>query len=96
MKLRIKDICITGLLALFAVGCSSSNLRLDTDPADALVTIPSMNLVLTTPCDLPEDLDADDEIIVAKDGYQTFFGEMEDVPQTANGTYRVRLEPVTN
>ena len=91
-----------GAWALAAWGCSYSNphgeqdtppiTRITTIPAGATIVIEPMNLKMETPCDLPTELDEDDEIIVTKKGYLPWKGPLSDLPQIARGTYQLRLE----
>lgn len=90
------------LAACGAWGCSYSNphgeqdtppiTRITTIPVGATVVIEDMNLRMETPCDLPTELDEDDEIIVTKKGYLPWKGPLSDLPQIARGTYQLRLE----
>jgi hypothetical protein len=67
--------------------------RFNTSPNGATVTLPRLNLTLSTPCDLDGyDITADDELIVRKEGYRTAYVKLGEVPQIALGTYELRLE----
>lgn len=88
--------CLIGLLLMVATAaCSSTKPRLDTDPPDATAYFPDHdNLQLTTPCDLPDDIDDDDEIILSKQGYRSLRTTLGQLPQVAEGTYRAKLSPI--
>lgn len=92
-------------LALAASGCYSNPhgyqdtppiLRLVSVPSGATVDIPSMNLRLETPCDLPTELDLDDEISVSKQGYVPFRGTLGEIREISRRTFEVRLNPVSS
>lgn len=85
-------------------GCGYSNphgrqdtppiLRIRTVPSGAIVILEEMNLKLTSPCDLPTELDPDDEISVSKDGYLPYKGPLGGLREIARGTYEIELKPV--
>lgn len=87
---------LIGLLLLVATAaCSSTKPRLDTDPPDATAYFPGNdNLQLTTPCDLPDEIDEDDEIILSKQGYRSLRTTLSQLPRIADGTYRAKLTPI--
>jgi hypothetical protein len=96
-----------GVVALFSLslalplGCGYSNphgeqdtppiLRLWTVPAGATVILADMNLKLETPCDLPTELDPDDEISISKAGYLPYKGPLSGLPEVGRGTYQIEL-----
>ncbi|MEQ8765285.1 MAG: hypothetical protein RL885_15225 [Planctomycetota bacterium] len=83
------------LLLISTLACSSTKPRLDTDPVDATALFPENdNLSLTTPCDLPDEIDDDDEIIISKQGYRTLRTTLSELPRVADGTYRAKLSPI--
>ncbi len=66
--------------------------RVDTLPYGATVRIPHLNLELEAPCDLPETVDEDDEVVISKDGFALYRGPLRALPQPARGTYRCVLQ----
>ena len=96
---------VAASLALVASGCYSNPhgyqdtppiLRLVSVPSGATVDIPSMNLRLETPCDLPTELDLDDEISVSKPGFVPFRGTLGEIREISRRTFEVRLNPVSS
>ena len=65
--------------------------RLSTQPVGAVVSIPELNLQMTTPCDLDERVNQYMEITVRKEGFATWSGQLRDVPLVAQGTYELKL-----
>ncbi len=92
------------LLTLLFTGCSYSNSTSDqaspptsylhTSPGGCTLLIVDRNLELRTPCELAYDVDLDDELLVRKNGYQSWRGTLADLPRTADRTYRLELEPL--
>lgn len=96
----------TVLLAagLLLAGCSYSNSsgtqsapplkRIETEPAGARLFLVERNQVFTTPCDLPYEVDEDEELVISRDGYATWRGTLEELPRTAHSTWKLNLQRV--
>ena len=85
-------------LALLALGallssCSSTGTRVVTVPPGATLKHVKENLEWITPCDVSENI-LGDEIVISKEGYSTYRGTIEELPQIARGTYQLKLDPV--
>lgn len=65
--------------------------RLVTEPRGATVTLERLNRVYEAPCDLPEDVFLDEELIISKPGYLSYRGLLRDLPQPARGTFKCTL-----
>ena len=65
--------------------------RLVTEPAGCEVYVKRLNLLLESPCDLPETVEADDTITVTKAGYASYQGKLAALPQVSLGTYKCVL-----
>lgn len=88
------------MLALLC-GCNYSNphgsqelpptKRLNSDPSGAKVRFQRLNIELETPCELPDTIAEDDEMMVWKDNYRPWTGTLEQLPQVSLGTYQCKL-----
>jgi hypothetical protein len=95
----MNKLAILPLLLLAACGYSNPHggqelepvTRFTTRPAGAQVHIPRLNLMLESPCDLPYEVDTDDEIVVTMPGYVSWRGMLGSVPQVSLGTYELVL-----
>ncbi|MGQ9589515.1 MAG: hypothetical protein ACUVYA_04380 [Planctomycetota bacterium] len=105
LGIAVAGVLAAASFALAASGCYSNPhgyqdtppiLRLVSVPSGATVDIPSMNLRLETPCDLPTELDLDDEISVSKRGYVPFRGTLGEIREISRRTFEVRLNPVSS
>jgi hypothetical protein len=65
--------------------------RLNSDPGGATVLIERLDQELLTPCDLPETVEEGDIVMVWKDGYRPWRGELGELPLDPSGTYMCRL-----
>ncbi len=69
--------------------------RVVTVPAGATLRHVDLNREWITPCDLTdESFDIDEEIVVEKEGFRTWAGTLEELPQISLGTYQLKLVPV--
>ena len=92
--------CAAGALLLWT-GCHYSNphgdqalaptIRLETEPAGATVVVERLNMQFESPCELPHTVYESDTITVSAEGYPTYRGTIEAIPQVAHGTYRLHL-----
>lgn len=97
---RLTCIMLVTVASLLSTSCAnrlesqSTTFRLETAPSGAVFLHLDSNLSLVTPCELSRDIEDSDAIQVSKPGFQTFHGQLRDIPRIARGTYRLELFPL--
>lgn len=82
---------VAALCAFVLAGCSSSGLRVMTEPPGAKLIHVDSRLEWTTPCDVGPEVDVDDEVIISMSGYHDYRGTLEELPRVSQGTILCRL-----
>lgn len=101
MKTRPTGLLATCAAAALLTACHYSNphgsqelapiKRLITEPSGAELRIERHNLILETPCDLPQAVHPTDVLVISADGFLPYRGTLGELPQVSLGTYKAAL-----
>ena len=94
------SLALTLLVGLSGAACRSVKvtdphrpgpITVSTRPTQALVRFPSKNLEFWTPFQLPPGISLGERVEITLEGFQPYYGRLEDLPRVAANVYELTL-----